>query len=165
MGDSACHLSAVCLSCGRYIEETAGEACPHCGAPVDGRVEAATASVVEPIRVNTILYCDAFSETVDFYRRRLGLETTYANDWFVEFRLAGPATLSIADAARATIPAVEGKGVTISIRVDDLVGLRDRLAERGIQTSALSKRFGSRVFDIFDPEGHRIEFWSEQSDL
>lgn len=131
---------------------------------MDGRAEPRTESVFDPIRVNTILYSDAFTETVDFYRRHLGLEVTFANDWFVEFRLVGQTTLSIADAGRATIPAVEGQGVTISVQVDDLDGLHDRLAERGIDPTPPTTRFGSRVFDIYDPEGHRIEFWSEGSD-
>lgn len=163
MGDPACHLSAVCLSCGRYIEEAEVDICPHCGAPADGSIEPTASRIIDPLRVNTILYCDDFTATADFYRQRLGLETSYSNDWFVEFSLAGSTTLSIADASRATIPAVEGKGVTISIQVDDLDRVRRRLGERGVETSAVSQRFGSRVFDVFDPEGHRIEFWVDES--
>jgi hypothetical protein len=37
MGDAACHLQSVCLSCGRFVEAVgpAGR-CPHCGAATDG---------------------------------------------------------------------------------------------------------------------------------
>lgn len=95
-----------------------------------------------------------------FYRSLLGLEVTFSNDWFYEFRLGDRVNLSIADAQRATIPAVEGKGMTLSLEVDDLDDLRSRLGEIGIETTPISKRFGSRVFDIHDPEGHRVEFWA-----
>ncbi len=38
VGDPACYLDAVCLSCGRFIEGEVPEsaACPHCAEPVDG---------------------------------------------------------------------------------------------------------------------------------
>jgi catechol 2,3-dioxygenase-like lactoylglutathione lyase family enzyme len=38
-------------------------------------------------RVNTILYCRHWRETVAFYRERLGLKSAFQCDWFVEFRL------------------------------------------------------------------------------
>lgn len=31
MGDPACHLASVCLSCGRFLEEVELAECPHCG--------------------------------------------------------------------------------------------------------------------------------------
>lgn len=31
MGDPACHLSSVCLSCGRFLEASGADDCPHCG--------------------------------------------------------------------------------------------------------------------------------------
>ena len=39
MGDAACHLDAVCLSCGRFIDSVLRRdgVCPHCGEPTDGR--------------------------------------------------------------------------------------------------------------------------------
>ncbi len=38
MGDAACHLDAVCLSCGRFRDGALSrdDVCPHCGEPVDG---------------------------------------------------------------------------------------------------------------------------------
>lgn len=161
MGDPACHLSSVCLSCGRFIEEPDVATCPHCGEPTDGTTDQGNPSALFTTeQVNTILYCDAFEETVEFYRRKLSLEVTFANDWFYEFRLHDRATLSIADAGRATISPVGGEGMTLSLRVEDLDGVRGRLEESGVEATAISERFGSRVFDIHDPEGHRIEFWT-----
>ncbi len=37
MGDAACHLDSVCLSCGRFVEVAEpGGRCPHCDDPTDG---------------------------------------------------------------------------------------------------------------------------------
>ena len=65
-------------------------------------------SVLSIERTNTVLYCERWLETVAFYRTVLGLRVAFENDWFVEFQLAGSSFLSIADASRATIGAVDG---------------------------------------------------------
>ncbi|HUG32796.1 MAG TPA: VOC family protein [Acidimicrobiia bacterium] len=161
MGDPACHLSSTCLACGRFSEGSHVHRCPHCGAAIDdetGNVQPNPVFVAE--NVNTILYCEAFEATVNFYRTLLGLEVTFSNDWFFEFRLGDRARLSIADPQRATIPPVDGKGMTLSLEVVDFDDLRHRLTGLGIEATPTSKRFGARVFDIHDPEGHRIEFWA-----
>jgi catechol 2,3-dioxygenase-like lactoylglutathione lyase family enzyme len=162
MGDPACHLSSVCISCGRFLEDAGASECPHCGEPLDqaGNDHPDVGPLFSATQVNTILYCEAFAPTVDFYHRRLGLRVTFSNDWFVEFGLGDDASLSIADSSRATIPAVEGKGMTLSIEVADLEDVRRRLDEAGVEPTPISRRFGSGVFDVHDPEGHRIEFWS-----
>ena len=45
--------------------------------------------------------------------------------------------------------------------VPDVESLRGRLADRGIATGPILRRFGSRTLDVHDPEGNRFEFWSE----
>jgi catechol 2,3-dioxygenase-like lactoylglutathione lyase family enzyme len=162
MGDDACHLSGTCLSCGRFLDvaRPTTDRCPHCGAGPDG-APAATDAVVEARAVNTILYCRAWPDTVDFYRRVLGLTATYSTDWFVEFRITHDAFVSVADASRATIEAGGGRGLTVSIRVDDLAGVRSRIESRGGTPTSVDRRFGAEVFDVHDPEGNRIEFWQE----
>jgi catechol 2,3-dioxygenase-like lactoylglutathione lyase family enzyme len=110
--------------------------------------------------VNTILYCAMWQETVDFYRSVLGLPVTHATDWFVEFSLGNAARLSVADAMQATIESAGGRGVTISLRVKDVVSARAELTAVGLEPTALKDLWGARVTYIFDPEGHRIEIWS-----
>jgi catechol 2,3-dioxygenase-like lactoylglutathione lyase family enzyme len=120
-------------------------------------------SQIRPQRTNTILYCLNFTETVQFYKVQLGLPVTFANDWFVEFQLAGSSFLSIANAARATVSAVEGQGVTLALQVEDVCEVRDDLQSRGIQTTPLQHKWGGKVMYCLDPEGHRLEFW--QADI
>jgi catechol 2,3-dioxygenase-like lactoylglutathione lyase family enzyme len=111
-------------------------------------------------RSNTILYCRSWEETVRFYRDGLGLKAVMERDWFVEFRLNNSATLSVADQARASIQSAEGRGMTISLRVDDVVELHNHLTGRGLAPEPLRTVWGSRAFYLHDPEGNRLEFWS-----
>jgi catechol 2,3-dioxygenase-like lactoylglutathione lyase family enzyme len=112
-------------------------------------------------RVNTVLYCDAWAATVAFYRGVLGFDVEHESDWFVEFRVAGSAFLSVADAGRATIDAVQGRGITLTMHTDSLVETRRVLADRGVAMTPIARRWGDDVFYCHDPEGHRIEFWSD----
>lgn len=119
--------------------------------------------IATPRRANTILYCRHWAATVAFYREQLGLPVTFANDWFVEFQLNGDAYLSIANAARASIAAVEGQGITLAWQVEALEDVWSALQTAEIAVTPIRRRWGARVFYCHDPEGHRIEFWSEAS--
>ena len=117
-------------------------------------------------RTNTILYCQNWEATVAFYRDMLGLPVTFANDWFVEFALyagadTGSAHLSVANAARASIAAVEGQGITLAWQVDDLPAVREQLEAAGVAVTPIKQRWGASVCYCRDPEGHRIELWAE----
>jgi catechol 2,3-dioxygenase-like lactoylglutathione lyase family enzyme len=112
-------------------------------------------------RVNTVLYCDEWAPTVAFYRDTLGFDVVHEKDWFVEFRLTDDAFLSVADARRTTIEAVGGKGITLTLHTDALADTKAVLDGLGIPTTPMTRRWGADVFYCHDPEGHRIEFWSE----
>ncbi len=111
-------------------------------------------------RTNTILYCEAFDQTVSFYQDILKLRVTTQKDWFVEFRLRDRVYLSVADAGRTTIPAGEGQGLTLSWQVEDVREARDRLVAMGIETSPVEWRYGAWGLFLHDPAGNRIELWS-----
>jgi catechol 2,3-dioxygenase-like lactoylglutathione lyase family enzyme len=111
-------------------------------------------------RVNTILYCRRWAETVAFYRDRLSLEISFESDWFVEFRVSPTAFLSIADQSRASISSAGGKGITLSLQIGRLPDLHHHLTDIGVAPTAIrSGVMGADVFYLFDPEGNRIEFW------
>jgi catechol 2,3-dioxygenase-like lactoylglutathione lyase family enzyme len=118
---------------------------------------------VEVDRANTVLYCEEWAATVAFYRDVLGFEVEHETDWFVEFEVAGDAYLSIADARRATIDAVAGKGITLTLHTSALAETRAYLEGDGVAATPITRRWGAEVFYCHDPEGHRIEFWSEGS--
>ncbi|MFO1352702.1 MAG: VOC family protein [Gammaproteobacteria bacterium] len=116
------------------------------------------------IRANTILYCKRWSETVAFYRDRLGFPVAFANDWFVEFELCAGAFLSIADQRRTRLQDPAGRtAVTLTLRVADLDKTWQTLGARGLEPDPIRHHiWGARVCYLHDPEGHRIEFWEAQ---
>lgn len=110
---------------------------------------------------NTILYCKSWDQTVAFYKQHLGLPVTFATEWFVEFRLADAAHLSVADEARASVKSGGGQGITLALQVDSVETVWQRLQERGLNPQPLRDHsWGARAFYLFDPEGHRLEIWS-----
>ena len=112
------------------------------------------------LRSNTILYCRRWEETAAFYEHAVRLPVLMRKDWFVEFRLANDAALSVADERRATIPSAGGHGITISLRVEDAEATRAALLEAGLEPDPLRTSWGSPAFFLRDPEGNRLEFWS-----
>ncbi|MDX1521579.1 MAG: VOC family protein [Anaerolineae bacterium] len=110
--------------------------------------------------VNTILYCKKWQETVTFYQTGLQLEPTFSNDWFMEFKLNDAARLSIANEAQASIKSGQGKGITLSIAVDDIEATHAFLVQAGLEPTAIKELWGSNVLYLYDPEGNRLEFWS-----
>ncbi|MEE4600921.1 MAG: VOC family protein [Desulfobacteraceae bacterium] len=111
-------------------------------------------------QANTILYARRWKETVAFYRDFLGFEISFQCDWFVEFRLTPTAFLSVADQSRTTIASAEGKGITLSFKIDDLQEAhRGLIADGQAPTAIRPQVMGADVFYLFDPEGTRIEFW------
>jgi uncharacterized glyoxalase superfamily protein PhnB len=112
-------------------------------------------------RVNTILYCGKWQETVRFYRQDLGLPVVFSTYWFVEFELGAGTLLSIADETRATIPSARGAGITLTFQVENVDVTWLMLRDIGLVSEPVKDHpWGARVFYLFDPEGHRLEFWS-----
>ena len=110
---------------------------------------------------NTILYCKKWKTTVAFYKMQLRLPVTTSCDWFTEFRLNEASCLSIADAARTSIETNGGKGITITLEVDDIEATYLYLEKAGVNLTPIKDHsWGARVIHIYDPEGNRLEFWS-----
>lgn len=112
-------------------------------------------------RTNTILYCRNWKTTVNFYRDDLNFMINHETEWFVEFQLMEGTYLSIANAAYASIKSADGGWITLSWQVEDVELMHRRLREIGIETGPIKDIWGARAFYIFDPEGHRIELWSQ----
>ena len=116
-------------------------------------------------RINTIVYCEKWLETVAFYEHQLELTPSYRSEWFVEFEISESAGFSVADASCTTIKSGKGKGITLSFQVDRLEKIWNRFSRHGLEpTPVKTHSMNARVFYLYDPEGHRIEFW-EKSDI
>ena len=78
----------------------------------------------------------------------------------MEFSLNGMSRLSIADEKRASIKTSHGEGITLSGEVDRIEMEWADVQKNGIEPTSIRKHpWGARFFFLFDPEGHRIEFW------
>lgn len=109
---------------------------------------------------NIILYCRQWEKTVLFYQNRLCLPVRFSNEWFVEFALNAGSFLSVADEKRSSVKGCGGKGVTLSLEVQDIHAVWERMRNNGLlPTEIRSHPWGAQVFYLFDPEGHRIEVW------
>ena len=103
----------------------------------------------------------AWAATVAFYRDLLGFDVEHESDWFFEFRVTSTAFLSVADARRATIEAGGGRGITLTLRTASLAETKALLEAGNVSTTPITRRWGADVFYCHDPEGHRLEFWSD----
>jgi len=112
---------------------------------------------------NTILYCSRWQDCVDFYRDGLGLDVAFEKDWFVEFSLNAASRLSIAEARRASVQSAGGRGITLTLKVEDILAAHRALLNRGLSPGEVKKHaWGADVFYLRDPDGNRVEFWSER---
>ena len=118
--------------------------------------------MIEASRMNTILYSRRWTEMVTFYRDVLGLPIALERDWFVEFQVAPAAFVSVADSGRASVDPGDGRGLTLSWRVDDVATVRAQLIALGLSVSEIAGRWGARVAYLFDPDANRIELWSDR---
>ena len=110
-------------------------------------------------RTNTILYCPNWVEVIAFYRDQLALPVAWQNEWLVEFQLTSNSFVSVADATRATVGATMGQGLTLTWQVVNVADVWVDLQARGARPTPLQKKWGARLFYIFDPAGNRLEFW------
>ncbi len=124
---------------------------------------------VEPVlpmrAMNTVLYCRYYEQTLAFYGEVLCLPRGFANDWFVEFKVAREAFLSVADQRRASIESAHGKGLTLTFQVEDVRVSHEQLRARGATPTAPGPRpWGAEGFLLHDPEGTRIEIWAPSAE-
>lgn len=97
-----------------------------------------------------------------FYRDKLGLSCHHETDWFVEFDWGAGSYVSIADEQRSRIKSAKGEGITLTMKVEDIHLAHRRLSERGADPEPVRLHgWGAEVFYLYDPEGHRLEIWSE----
>ena len=113
-------------------------------------------------RTNTIVYCSRWRECVAFYQGGLGLEVAFENDWFVEFVLNSDSRLSVADTRRTSVQSANGRGITLTFKVENIFLTHRALQNRGLSPGRVDKHaWGADVFYLRDPDGNRIEFWAD----
>ncbi len=121
-------------------------------------------TTADVLSVNTILYTARFEPCVKFYGSLPGFESTFSNDWFVEFRVGGGGCVSVADAGRTSVDAGGPAGLTLTFQVKDADEIHARLTALGMSaTTPRNHPWGARTFFVYDPDDRRLEFWSSSS--
>jgi len=116
---------------------------------------------VPVISVHTILYSHKWNECVSFYRDILGFPIIFANKIFVELEPAQGSRIGLLDATRARRSPSTHDSFILSFCVSDVERTYSLLQARYPGLSEIrSHPWGARVFELKDPEGRRIEFWS-----
>ncbi len=117
---------------------------------------------VEIKTTNTILYCREWEKTVHFYKKLLDLKVIFSSEWFVEFQVTPESRISIADERHSSIKSSEGKGITLTLEVEDIESVWKNLDQIKLNPGKIKKHpWQARVFYMKDPEGHRIEVWQK----
>ena len=112
---------------------------------------------------NTIIYCKNWNACQRFYSEVFKLEIRFQkDDWFIEYQLRNGACLSIADETRCTIEPALGKGLTLSFFVDNLEELHRYFEQQKVDVTPIkTNSWRAPFFFAKDPDGNRIEFWTE----
>lgn len=98
-----------------------------------------------------IVHVDDMAREVAFYRDVLELGVTRESEWWTTFA-TGAATLALHGGGK-----IGAANVRVTFSVDDLDMVRERLRERGVETTAVREpTAGIRVCDFRDPEGNLL---------
>ena len=111
--------------------------------------------------VHTILYSKEWARCVSFYRDVLLFPVAYSNRVFVEFEPVSGARIGLIDATRSSRRSVSCDSTLLSFCVRDLEKVHALLSRRCPGVSEIRAHpWGARLFELKDPEGRRLEFWS-----
>lgn len=111
--------------------------------------------------LHTVLLCEKWEECVSFYRDVLGFPVVHERKRFVEFRVAPHAHIGILRPLRPQASPDHHDRLILSLRVSDIEEAHARVKGRCPELPAIrGHAWGARLFEIRDPEGRRVEFWS-----
>lgn len=97
----------------------------------------------------------------EFYEDRLGLPLNAKGSFGFQFGMRLP-YLGVHPAEHSAAKEMVGRETGITLRVDDLVGLRASLAEHGVSllTEPVQQGFGMMAM-VADPDGNVLALWED----
>jgi catechol 2,3-dioxygenase-like lactoylglutathione lyase family enzyme len=112
--------------------------------------------------LHTVFICEKWEDCVSFYRDVLGFSVVYERERFVEFQVTPDACIGILKPLHSDAPRPSHDRVILSICVEDIEEAHAELKARFPGLPAVRTHpWGPRVFEFRDPEGWRIEIWSQ----
>ena len=111
--------------------------------------------------LHTVLLCEKWEDCVSFYKDVLEFRVVDERERFVEFQVTAGARIGILRPLHPESPRPSHDRVILSICVEDIEETHAELKARCPDLPAIRKHpWGARVFELRDPEGWRVEFWS-----
>jgi catechol 2,3-dioxygenase-like lactoylglutathione lyase family enzyme len=112
---------------------------------------------------HTVLYCRNWDACVSFYRDILELEEVDTRPGFVEVRVAPGSRIGLIRRPGGRDAATCDPAVLLSFRVADVDKIHAILSARWEEVSGVKPHpWGARLFELRDPDGRRLEFWTPQ---
>jgi catechol 2,3-dioxygenase-like lactoylglutathione lyase family enzyme len=106
---------------------------------------------------HTVLFCRKWEVCVSFYRDILGFKEVDIKPGFVEVQVAPGSQIGLLRSSKNSDPGC----VILSFRVRDVDRLHDSLSTICKEVTAVKPHpWGARIFELRDPEGRRLEFWT-----
>ncbi|WP_022928544.1 VOC family protein [Patulibacter americanus] len=117
-----------------------------------------------PSALYPVLMTDDVARDAAFYGRLLGLETTFAADWYVSLAAPGAPAVQLAfvDGAHPSVPAAfraQAAGVLVTVEVQDTDAVHARAAADGLpmHVPLRDEAWGQRHFVTEDPAGVLVD--------
>jgi len=110
---------------------------------------------------HTVLFCREWDACVAFYRDVLGFAVADRKRGFVEFEVAPNSRIGLIRSDGESPVNKNERVFILSFRVANVEEVHSRLVKYCIETTAVKQHaWGARVFELRDPEGRRLEFWT-----
>jgi len=112
---------------------------------------------------HTALFCREWDACVSFYRDVLGFEVVDTKPGFVEVQVAPGSRIGLIRDRRNNAPDNCDASFILSFRVRDVEKTHGFLSGRCNGVASVRRHpWGARLFELKDPEGRRLEFWTPQ---
>ena len=112
---------------------------------------------------HTVLFSRKWDACVSFYRDILGFAVVDEKSGFVEFEVASDSRIGLIQSERCSDPVRNEYSFILSFRVENVEEIHKILSMKCSRVSAVKRHsWGARLFEVKDPEGRRLEFWTPQ---
>ena len=112
---------------------------------------------------HTILPCRRWDACVSFYRDVLGFEAVDIRPGFIEVEVGSGCRIGLLRRTNYDDPESRDASVILTFRVGNVDKIHSVLSARCKEVSRVKPHpWGARLFELRDPEGRRLEFWTPQ---
>ena len=112
---------------------------------------------------HTVLFCRKWDACVSFYRDVLGFEEIDAKTGFVEVQVTPGSRIGLLRHNKNADAQNHDTFVILSFRVGNIEKIHEILSARCQGVAEIKQHpWGARLFELRDPEGRRLEFWTPQ---